>query len=321
MKEKTIKESEVKWPKWICGAGPGITNKFPWISTRLMLSLIPMLSYVALPSFFKLLPEKFIPKIDVNGLPAFEYELFHGFLHRWMSQFINPVFDILAATLYIIHYSLPLALSLYLWWKYRDPKRIAYLVWCLGLVNTVGVLIQLVIPTSPPWFWEKCIDSGTIGSFLIKGDPAGLQRVDNLINYPLFANIYSKSNIVFGSFPSLHFAWPFFWIFYENRRSIWLWAYSILLGLSAVYLWHHFVLDLIGGILIDLLVFCFYPPPPSSSSYSSSKDPLFSSNIHPSINFSLSSDDISSDQEWNFSELILPNSNQRLTNVSNVYQV
>ena len=67
-----------------------------------------------------------------------------------------------------------------------------------------------------------------------------------------FQAIYSRSSNVFGALPSLHAAYPFLvWITSLKvfPRAHWLFlGLSLLTGFAAVYLCHHYVIDVLLGL-------------------------------------------------------------------------
>ncbi|KAL7748898.1 hypothetical protein RI367_005811 [Sorochytrium milnesiophthora] len=74
-----------------------------------------------------------------------------------------------------------------------------------GVSNSLGVLIQMMFPTAPPWYIEKYgIDSTP--SYDTVGDPAGLARIDTYFNMTMYHDMFRHSPVVFGAFPSLHSA-------------------------------------------------------------------------------------------------------------------
>ncbi|KAF9191667.1 Aureobasidin resistance protein Aur1 [Haplosporangium sp. Z 767] len=92
------------------------------------------------------------------------------------------------------------------------------------------------------------------------GDPGGLSRVDEILGTAMYKNTFTASPLVFGAFPSLHSgcAWQlaFFTVFVFGPRSIpvallyvlWIWW-------AAMYLNHHYVIDLVGGGVYAVVAF------------------------------------------------------------------
>jgi membrane-associated phospholipid phosphatase len=75
---------------------------------------------------------------------------------------------------------------------------------------------------------------------------------------PCFDRFYGQASEGFGALPSMHCAYPmllmlFAWEMRCKSLTVALLAYQILMAFSAVYLQHHYVTDVIAGILFALL--------------------------------------------------------------------
>lgn len=78
--------------------------------------------------------------------------------------------------------------------------------------------------------------------------PAGLTRVDDLLGFDLFGKLYGSSTLVFGSFPSLHAAWPFLAFSIDSASTRWLHlGHYFVVSWAAMYLNHHYLVDVLGG--------------------------------------------------------------------------
>ena len=92
------------------------------------------------------------------------------------------------------------------------------------------------------------------------GPSAGphLSRVDAMVGVPYFASMYARSSDVFGAIPSLHAAYPLLMVrigFPLHR----MWGRVLLVGIylwtcfAAVYLDHHWVINLLAGSVYALV--------------------------------------------------------------------
>jgi len=119
----------------------------------------------------------------------------------------------------------------------------------MGILNLLAVITQISWPTAPPWYVEQ-YGGEHEANYETVGDEAGLARVDNLIRFSLFQHLYGQSPIVFGSFPSLHAAWPIvittFSPDYKILKIIGT-IYVAVVWWAAMYLNHHYFVDLLGG--------------------------------------------------------------------------
>jgi len=86
--------------------------------------------------------------IDVNTLYNLETKL--GSACFKFNEYHNVFLDLLAWLPYgIIHYIMPVLVGLYLLFFYKPGYTSAYLFF-FGIMNVVGVIIQLIWPTAPP---------------------------------------------------------------------------------------------------------------------------------------------------------------------------
>jgi membrane-associated phospholipid phosphatase len=163
----------------------------------------------------------------------------------------------MAAVPYLAHFSLPFLFVTYL--LKVDGKPFLFL-WYFGLLNFTGVMTHMIFPTAPPWYNARFgIEPAT---YDIPGDPGRLKRADEILEVPLFESIYGNSPLVFGSFPSLHAGWPFLICIYTTifklpflHRFV-KWGYVCWVWWAALYLKHHFMLDVLGGAVYALI--CIY---------------------------------------------------------------
>src|SRR3989338_8676052 len=167
-----------------------------------LLLVVPLFVWLACFQFSTLLPSALRPEIDRETLPELEKALFGStFVHRMMPK--NDVLIVLSAIPYLLHFMMPWIFALYL---YRCNGNPLLFFWCLGLLNFAALVTQLVWPTAPPWYIEHSFD---VPNYNIPSDPGRLVRVDQILSLPLFQSMYGQNPVVFGSFPSLHGAWPF----------------------------------------------------------------------------------------------------------------
>src|SRR5690606_28385885 len=90
------------------------------------------------------------------------------------------------------------------------------------------------------------------------GNTAGLSRFDEYFNIELFAGIYAKSSNVFAAMPSMHSAFMLIVLYYGIKSGFK--YYNLLFGaimagiwFTAVYSGHHYVLDVLAGILTAII--------------------------------------------------------------------
>lgn|GEM_PF-371255 len=203
---------------------------------------------------------------------AFVYHL-EAALFGWMSPSsgaLGPVdffvrhhsifLDLPAALWYSTHIPSVILFGLYLWWRSdrgREPsaRRVDRYFWGFLIFNAIGMTVWAVFPVAPPWYVEA---HGLVAPAALNlghplwGNPAGLARVDTWLGTPYFADLYRQSTYVFGAMPSLHAAAPI-WVALWTRKT-WLrvlvWGYALMMCFFAVYLTHHYMIDVLAGALL-----------------------------------------------------------------------
>jgi len=172
--------------------------------TRILL-VLPFVMWVVLYTSAPAFPLSSRPTIDVTTLYYFDVALLHYLPSTYLAELQNPFFDILGAIAYTLHAGWPFVFLAYMIFFKRRDLILPY--WnCFGLVCFLGLITQLIMPTAPPWYYYKY--GFEPASYDMKGDPAGLARVDERYNITFYKNMFDSSPVVFGSFPSLHIGWP-----------------------------------------------------------------------------------------------------------------
>jgi len=245
-------------------------QRFRWWFKLLL--LLPTILWFAEFNMSKYIPSSIRPVVDTTTLPYLDSRILFGYtLLHWPRSVLEGkpdwqgliyFFDLLSAFVYVIHFCFAWIFSLGIYFYYRKkvdtngkPLIVPWsFLWCLGLLNLTAVTVQLCWPTAPPWYVE--IYGTKPPSYGMHGDPAGLENADNLLHIPLFSSIYGNSPIVFGSFPSLHGAWPIMITLFTpagKKFKIMGSIYSGLVWWAALYLNHHYLTDLLGGLLFVIL--------------------------------------------------------------------
>jgi len=209
------------------------------------------------------IPKSSRPEINVYTLVELDMSLCGFLAHEVMAHIINPCFDILAAIPYTIHVFWPILFSLWSL-KFRRHLTLPFLN-CFGVISFIAVITQLLFPTAPPWYYEKYAMSPA--SYDLPGDPGGLVRVDEMFHFEFYHEMFEKSPLVFGAFPSLHVAWPsllslFLWfhVFTSWKLKLLPAAYLCWVCLAVIYLQHHYVADVLGGMMYSWSVYQIFGP-------------------------------------------------------------
>ncbi len=241
--------------------------------SRLFLkTALPFWIFGACFDALRLIPDAWKPGIHVADLYRAEKLLFGLDLNgvrvtpsEYLSAHPAPVLDLAAGLFYLTYLLVFFAFFAYLF--RRDLAMASRLSRCFLLLNLAGIITFQVFPAAPPWyvtyFGLGPADPAT------PPHPAGMLRFDDLLGLPIAQSLYSNSPDVFGALPSLHVANPVLLFLFARRlgRS---WAlsslaYALGVAFSAVYLNHHYVLDILAGALYAGLAYCLIPARPQAA--------------------------------------------------------
>ncbi len=165
--------------------------------------------------------------------------------HHWV------VADLAAGFAYLIYVAEYLALAMLVFFAGHVTRAHTFARGFL-LVNAMGFLTYLVYPAAPPWY----VAAHGFGPPLIGSapSPGAAARFDTLLDTQVFEDMYRHSVDVFGAIPSLHAAYPVMAAILAFRTRELGWArwpatgYAALMCFSAVYLQHHYVVDVLLGL-------------------------------------------------------------------------
>jgi membrane-associated phospholipid phosphatase len=140
----------------------------------------------------------------------------------------------------------------------RAQKIGGYVTWAFFWLNVIGYSTYYWFPAAPPWY---VADHGLGPARLdTLPSPAGAIRFDQLLGTHFFTGMYGRSADVFGAIPSLHVSYPLlsiFFAFYLRSLRTFSVCFYLVMCFSAVYLNHHYVIDILWGSTYALIVFLF----------------------------------------------------------------
>jgi hypothetical protein len=204
-------------------------------------------------------------RIHVCDLRAVESRLF-GYtsgdqpmtLHDFFLAHHSPVLDVLCALPYGLFIFAVMAYVVFLFT--RDQAVCQRYGWAFFLLNVAGFVTYHVYPAAPPWYFHAHGCVADLAQHASEG--TALARVDALLGFRYFGGMYGRSHDVFGAVPSLHVAYPLLmciegWRFHRAFGRAALVAFYLLMCFSAVYLDHHWVIDVVLGTLYTLVVVTF----------------------------------------------------------------
>jgi inositol phosphorylceramide synthase catalytic subunit len=166
----------------------------------------------------------------------------------------HPLLDLVCGATYLLFLLEVFGVATYLFFRDR-PKMLEVSLGFLAL-NVTGWLIWLLYPAAPPWY----VDQYGFGPVVqdAASSPAGLLRLDALLDTSIAATFYAKSANVFGAMPSLHVAYVTMVACVAlplgGVLRIFTLLFAAAVAFSAVYLRHHYVLDVVAGIILAVCV-------------------------------------------------------------------
>ncbi|HEY0194054.1 MAG TPA: phosphatase PAP2 family protein [Kofleriaceae bacterium] len=230
--------------------------------TRLFLKtfLAFMVTGILYDSLRYLLPWGIEGHIHVTGPYLFDRTLFNigGLtpneffaIHHWTFADVITGFSYLA---YVAEY---LGLGMVLFFTGHIERAALFSLGFL-CVNLLGFATYFIYPAAPPWY----VTAHGLGPAQtnVAPDAAGAVRFDEILGTHLFQDAYSHSVEVFGAIPSLHVAYPLMAAILAFRLKELRWArwptaiYAPVMCFSAVYLQHHYILDVLVGLTFATIV-------------------------------------------------------------------
>ncbi|MCM2279928.1 MAG: phosphatase PAP2 family protein [Oligoflexia bacterium] len=128
-------------------------------------------------------------------------------------------------------------------------------MWSFFWVNMLGYGTYHLYPAAPPWY--VALHGFGPARLDVAPNPAGCARFDELLGTRLFEVMYGRSADVFGAIPSLHVAYPLITVYFAFRFGalrVAATGFYFWMCFSAVYLNHHYVLDVLWGSAYALAV-------------------------------------------------------------------
>ena len=234
---------------------------------RFILCMSPFLLFAFIYNSMRYYPNYLLGDIDIEGVYNLEKSLFgimsDGNLltpNEYFRINHNAVMDILSGIFYLCWVPLPVFYTI---WLYATKKRqLAFrLASAFLFVNLIGFCGYYIHPAAPPWY---IMQYGITPILSTPGNVAGFENFDSILGINVFHSIYSGNANVFAAIPSLHAAYCPIALFYawkvkDNR--VWICILSIVsvgIWFSAVYSGHHYIIDVLLGILTTIIGIAIY---------------------------------------------------------------
>ena len=196
------------------------------------------------------------PRVHICDLHRYELALFgitSGGVRMTLQDYFyaHPVklLDFYCAVPYgtFLYVSVLFALFLYV----RDYIALRRYAWTFFAMNVAAFATYHAYPAAPPWYFHAhgCV----VDLEAHASEGTHLAAVDAALGLSYFRDLYGRSADVFGAVPSLHVAYPLL-IVYEGwgqfrglGRALSL-VFFLSMLFSAVYLDHHWVIDVLLGL-------------------------------------------------------------------------
>ena len=186
--------------------------------------------------------------------------------NEWFQLHTLPFLDIVTGFFYLTFIAIFILISAYFqFWltkkgtsKFKPDEmksQAPRVMWSFFWVNMLGYTTYYWYAAAPPWY----VALYGLGPARMDVGPnsAGCIRFDQALGTHFFSEMYGRSADVFGAIPSLHVAYPFLAMVYAFRfRSLRAFStfFYMIMCFSAVYLNHHYILDIIWGTAYSIII-------------------------------------------------------------------
>ncbi len=234
---------------------------------KLVLAYIFLILYWMLFDSVRIFPNYEYMPIHIGDLYLAELKWFgittkEGLItaNEYFGQHNNTFLDIYSAFIYICWIPVPFIFGMYLFFSKRRVG-IVHFYFAFLMVSIMGLIFQYLYPAAAPWYVELY---GIEGGFQkVPGNPGRLVNFDTYFGVDLFSNMYSLNANVYAAVPSKHCAFPIISLFFAIKYKLRVWTvlFTILMlstWFSAVYTNHHYIIDVICGIITALLTIAVY---------------------------------------------------------------
>jgi membrane-associated phospholipid phosphatase len=193
-------------------------------------------------------------RVQVEGPYRFELAWFGlggRTLNEWFLVHHWPALDLACGFAYLVYVGEYLAIAFILFFR-RHDEVLRTVALAFLLVNVLGFVTYFLYPVAPPWYvTEYGFGPARLD---VRSTAAAASRFDEILGTSFFEGIYGRGVDVYGAYPSLHVAYPLIavWAVSQVRELRWARApaiaFFLLMCLSAVYLQHHYLTDVLLGI-------------------------------------------------------------------------
>lgn len=183
--------------------------------------------------------------VSMGGVAGTPSDFFQAHTAPWL--------DVVCSVPYALFIYAVLIFGTYLYFKSYDSLRA--LGWAFLLTNLAGFITYQAFPAAPPWYYHA--HGCALDLTAVPSEGPALARVDALLGIRYFGAMYGRAATVFGAVPSLHVAYPLMmalagWRVHGRLGRALLLAWYLWMCFAAVYLDHHWIIDILVGSLYAL---------------------------------------------------------------------
>jgi inositol phosphorylceramide synthase catalytic subunit len=186
--------------------------------------------------------------------------------NEWFQLHLHPALDLATGFAYLVFVAAYVAVGAYFTFVASrrgtpsvSAREIAAqaprLGWGFLWVNLLGYSTYYWYAAAPPWYVSRYgLGPARMDA---QASAAGCERFDELLGTRFFSEMYGRSADVFGAVPSLHVAYPLMAAYFAFRFGALRVSTSLFylwMCFSAVYLNHHYILDILWGSAYALAV-------------------------------------------------------------------
>ena len=186
-------------------------------------------------------------------------------LNEWFGLHLHPVLDFIAGGAYLTFIGIFILLAAYFTRRIHfdtdsesTPARRSWSAhapaWSFLVVNVLGFATWFLYPAAPPWYVETYgLDTVLLD---VPMNPARTLRFDALFGTSFFNGMYGAGSNPFGAIPSLHISYPILSVVFAMRLKklrVFTIVFSSLVGFAAVYLNHHYLIDVLLGVIYGMI--------------------------------------------------------------------
>jgi len=187
--------------------------------------------------------------------------------NEFLQHHILPVLDVITGFAYLVFFGAFMAIAAYFIFylsrkgtRTLSPVRIKQMAprmtWAFFWLNMIGYSTYYWYAAAPPWYVEK-YGLGP-ARMDVQASSAGCIRFDQIVGTHFFSGFYGRAADVFGAVPSLHISYPLLAVLFAfqfGSLRIFCVLFYLLMCFSAVYLNHHYILDILWGSTYALFTY------------------------------------------------------------------